>query len=190
MARIPLSTDASVSGFALLAALAADAIAHGTAVTPPPPPQQLGRHIAFDCAGTSWLVPIAEVAAVARAPRVSRVAGTKDWMRGLALIDGRLTPVIDLACFLGRSVAAAATTVLVLARPPATGLIVDQILGLVVPEGPDQGLDASESTSAATMPAWSRARLQVGPRVLHEFDLDRLLADREFLNVTRGVPDQ
>ena len=68
MARIPLSTDASASGFALLAALAADATAHGTAATPPPPPKRLGRHVAFDCAATSWLVPIADVAAVARGP--------------------------------------------------------------------------------------------------------------------------
>lgn len=190
MARIPQSTDASESGFALLAALAADAIAHGTAVTPPPPPQLLGRHVAFDCAGTSWLVPVAEVAAVVRAPRVTRVAGTKDWVHGLAVIDGRMTPIVDLARFLGGAGAASANTVLVLARPPGTGLIVDQVLGLVVPEDRDQVTGAPESSSAAAMPAWSRALLRVGPQVLHQFDLDQLTADREFLNATRGVPDR
>jgi twitching motility protein PilI len=191
VARIPLSTDASASGFALLAALAADATAHGTAATPPPPPKRLGRHVAFDCAATSWLVPIADVAAVARGPRVTRVAGSKSWVRGLALIDGRLTPVIDLARFLGAASSATASTVLVLARLPAAGLIVDQVLGLVVPEDPEPGPDAAESTlEPAAMPFWSRARLQVGPRMLHRFDLDRLLADPEFLDATRGVPDR
>jgi chemotaxis signal transduction protein len=112
-------------------------------------------------------------------------------VRGLALIDGRLTPVIDLARFLGAASSATASTVLVLARLPGAGLIVDQVLGLVVPEDPEPGPDAAESTlEPAAMPFWSRARLQVGPRMLHRFDLDRLLADPEFLDATRGVPDR
>lgn len=103
-----------------------------------------------------------------------------------------MTPVLDLAEFLGESAGAlagaSASTVLVLARSPRAALIVDQVLGLVVPEDPVSG-SAESAAEAPALRAWSSARARVGPRELFQFDLDRLFADPDFLDVTNGVSD-
>lgn len=186
MARTPLSTQASVPGFALLAALAADAMVHGTPLPPPPSVARSGRLVAFTCAQSSWLIGMEEVAGVARSPRVARVPGTQPWLRGLAAIDGRLTPVVDLAVYLGAAPAAMEGVVLALTRQPGAGLFVDQVLGLVAP---DQVMTAAEppDTNAGqqSLAPWITARVQVGSRVLNQFDLDRLLADPAFLDATK-----
>lgn len=56
--------------------------------------------IGFRVAGEYLALPIDEVRELLPYPRLTRIPGTKPWIKGLANVRGRLVTVVDLAGFL------------------------------------------------------------------------------------------
>ena len=87
------------------------------------------------CAGTRWLVRLADAGEVVALPHIVTVPMTQPWFLGVANIRGNLFSVVDFAFFLGAEpIAAAATTRLVLFGARAcelnAGIVVQRVLGL------------------------------------------------------------
>lgn len=87
------------------------------------------RHVLFDAGGLALAVPADAVQAIHDELSPQRVEGTCSWFLGLAVADGRLLPVTDLAAWLGRRAAGGRTLQL---HPDVgiAGLRVDTVYGL------------------------------------------------------------
>lgn len=90
--------------------------------------------LAFHVAGIRILAPMDEVTEILTLPpRLSRVPGAKNWVKGVANIRGNLLPIIDLQAFLGGKpiVTNRRSRVLFINRGDvATGLLVGNVLGM------------------------------------------------------------
>jgi twitching motility protein PilI len=87
------------------------------------------------CAGTRWLVRLADAGEVVALPHIVSVPMTRPWFLGVANIRGNLFSVVDFSSFLGAEpIAAAAATRLVLFGVRAcelnAGIVVQRVLGL------------------------------------------------------------
>lgn len=61
--------------------------------------------VEFSLLGESYVIPLNELSEVLEVPECTKLPRVKSWVRGLANVRGRLLPVIDLADFLGGSLA-------------------------------------------------------------------------------------
>ena len=90
--------------------------------------------LAFKVAGIRVLAPIDEVSEILNLPAtLTRVPGSKVWVKGIANIRGNLLPIIDLQAFLGEKpvVTNRRSRVLVINREDVTtGLLVGDVLGM------------------------------------------------------------
>jgi twitching motility protein PilI len=90
------------------------------------------------CAGTQWLIRLADAGEVIAMPPVASVPMTRPWYLGIANIRGNLYGCIDFAGFLGKPVTAAtpgATASRMILFGPRVGelragLVVPRVLGL------------------------------------------------------------
>jgi twitching motility protein PilI len=87
------------------------------------------------CAGTRWLVRLADAGEVVALPHIVTVPMTKPWFLGVANIRGNLFSVIDFAGFLGADpITPSAATRLVLFGTRScelnAGIVVSRVLGL------------------------------------------------------------
>jgi twitching motility protein PilI len=89
--------------------------------------------VAFRMGGETFLVAREETREVLGLPAtVTRIPGTKPWVRGLANIRGQLLPMLDLRLFLGSgSTSSSRNTRIIVVnhRDVPAGLIVDEVLG-------------------------------------------------------------
>jgi twitching motility protein PilI len=89
--------------------------------------------IGFRIGELSLVAPLDELAELLRYPHLSRVPGTKDWVKGIANIRGNLMPILDLKSYLTKQVTVLTTRSRVLVVDHAgvyCGLLVDEVLGL------------------------------------------------------------
>lgn len=89
--------------------------------------------IGFRLADNLLLAPLGDVVEILHFPDMSRVPGTKPWVRGIANVRGMLLPVMDLRGFLGGSPVPvhSDSRILVVGRPGSyAGLVVDEVFGL------------------------------------------------------------
>jgi twitching motility protein PilI len=89
--------------------------------------------IGFRIGDFSFVAPLGEVAELLRYPELSRVPGTKQWVRGIANVRGNLLPVMDLKGYLLQeaSTLTGNSRVLVVNHEGVySGLLVDEVLGL------------------------------------------------------------
>lgn len=90
--------------------------------------------LAFKVAGIRVLAPIDEVSEILNLPNsLTRVPGSKVWVKGIANIRGNLLPIIDLQAFLGDkpNVTNRRSRVLVINREDVrTGLLVGDVQGM------------------------------------------------------------
>lgn len=89
--------------------------------------------VAFSLLGEDYVMPLNELSEVLEIPECTRLPRVKSWVRGLANVRGRLLPVIDMADFLGGSLAGSVRDrrVLVLDMDGIyVGLIVDAVHGI------------------------------------------------------------
>jgi purine-binding chemotaxis protein CheW len=96
-----------------------------------------GQHTWLLCRAGSSLcaLPLAQVVEIMRIPRIEAVAGAPAYVRGLSIIRGTPTPVIDTALLLGWCTAAADRLVMVRAGTRMVALAVDKVLGIRSIEG-------------------------------------------------------
>ncbi|MGA2710054.1 MAG: chemotaxis protein CheW [Steroidobacteraceae bacterium] len=89
--------------------------------------------VAFRMGGETFLVAREETREVLGYPAVvTRLPGTKGWVKGLANVRGQLLPMLDLRQFLGSGVTTPGRNtriVVVNHRDIPAGLIVDEVLG-------------------------------------------------------------
>ncbi|HEY2817916.1 MAG TPA: chemotaxis protein CheW [Casimicrobiaceae bacterium] len=87
------------------------------------------------CAGTRWLIKLADAGEVVALPHIVTVPMTRPWFLGVSNVRGNLYSVIDFAGFLGADLLAPSTaTRLVLFGARAcelnAGIVVQRVLGL------------------------------------------------------------
>ena len=138
------------------------------------------------CAGSQWLIRLADAGEVIAVPTVATVPLTRSWYLGIANIRGNLYSIIDFGGFLGQevepSVPGAAPARLVLFGPRVgelrAGLVVERVLGL------RNLVELVRSDSASDAPAWYGARWTDREGGLwQEIDLALLAQDPGFLQV-------
>ena len=116
-------------------------------------------------------------------PPVTRVPGTKPFILGLANVRGDLVTVIDLGCFLNGKRSATTMRSRLLAatlRGRPVGLMVDEVFG----QRNFVANDAEEPqpTEGSNLRDWLSKRHRSGKEEWHEFDLNRLFQEPDFLD--------
>ena len=89
--------------------------------------------ISFRIGDLKLVTPVDEVAELLTYPAMSRVPGTKTWVRGIANVRGNLLPIMDLNDYLTRQPTKLTVKSRVLVVNHAgvfAGLLVDEVLGL------------------------------------------------------------
>jgi len=89
--------------------------------------------IGFRIAGMQLVTPVDEVTELLTYPAMSRVPGTKSWVKGIANVRGNLLPIMDLKDYLMRETTKLSikSRVLVVNHGGIfAGLLVDEVLGL------------------------------------------------------------
>jgi twitching motility protein PilI len=89
--------------------------------------------IGFRIGDIKLVTPVDEVAELLIFPSMSRVPGTKSWVKGIANVRGNLLPIMDLNDYLTRqpTVLNVRSRVLVVNHAGVfAGLLVDEVLGL------------------------------------------------------------
>ena len=138
------------------------------------------------CAGSQWLIRLADAGEVIAVPMVATVPLTRSWYLGIANIRGNLYSIIDFGGFLGHEVAPSAPGTaparLVLFGPRVgelrAGLVVERVLGL------RNLVELVRGDSASDAPAWYGARwTDREGGMWQEIDLALLAQDPGFLQV-------
>jgi twitching motility protein PilI len=138
------------------------------------------------CAGSQWLIRLADAGEVIAVPPVATVPLTRSWYLGVANIRGNLYGIIDFSGFLGHDTdpvaASGATSRLVLFGQRIgdlrAGLVVHRVLGL------RNLAELVEADPPAAAPAWYGSRwTDHDGGVWQEIDLALLAQDPGFLQV-------
>ena len=138
------------------------------------------------CAGSQWLIRLADAGEVIAVPTVATVPLTRPWYLGISNIRGNLYSIIDFSAFLGHDIEpttpGAAPARLVLFGPRVgelrAGLVVHRVLGL------RNLAELVRGNAASDAPAWYGARWTDGDGgTWQEIDLALLAQDPGFLQV-------
>ena len=154
------------------------------------------RHVLFDAGGLALAVPADAVQAIHDELPLQRVEGTCGWFLGLAVADGRLLPVSDLAAWLGLRAAGGRTLQL---HPDVgiAGLRVDTVYGLseadaeLAAHEPSPGARGAQASGSETVHAEAEAVMSAlsiveEARQHRIVDLGALLQSPRFLDVSAG----
>lgn len=140
--------------------------------------------VAFRLGDEQFVTARAGVREVLPAPdQITRIPGSKSWLRGIANVRGQLLTIVDLRAFLGSGAISAdrRSRMLVLAsREVPTAVIVDEVLGFrrfAVGSFASRAPATSIRCEHYVAGAWSRE-----DDVFPLFDMDRLLEDENFMN--------
>jgi twitching motility protein PilI len=138
------------------------------------------------CAGTQWLIRLADAGEVIAVPPVASVPMTRPWYLGIANIRGNLYGCIDFAGFLGQPVAPAmqggSASRMILFGPRVgelrAGLVVPRVLGL------RNLAELAQADAPSGAPRWYGLRWTDPEGGLwQEIDLALLAQDSAFLQV-------
>lgn len=118
--------------------------------------------IAFELNGVRYVAPLGEVTEIMHLPPLTKVPGSRSWLRGVANVRGSLLPVADLPMFFGfnQGTIGRRQRVLVVAQDQSqVGIIVDDVFGLQHFELEDRlevGIDVDETLRPYVLGAFSR----------------------------------
>ena len=138
------------------------------------------------CAGSQWLIRLADAGEVIAVPTVATVPLTRSWYLGISNIRGNLYSIIDFSAFLGHDIEPTTPGVaparLVLFGPRVgelrAGLVVHRVLGL------RNLAELVRGDAASDAPAWYVARwTDRDGGTWQEIDLALLAQDPGFLQV-------
>jgi twitching motility protein PilI len=138
------------------------------------------------CAGSQWLIRLADAGEVISIPTIATVPLTRSWYLGISNIRGNLYSIIDFGGFLGKEIEVATPGAvqarLVLFGPRVgelrAGLVVQRVLGL------RNLAELVRGDSAADAPAWYGSRwTDRDGGSWQEIDLALLAQDPGFLQV-------
>lgn len=89
--------------------------------------------IGFRVGSLRLVSPLGDIIEILSLPQLTRVPGTKDWIRGIANVRGNIMPIVDIHAFLYGSLVESTKHARVLVinhNGICTGLVVDAVLGL------------------------------------------------------------
>jgi twitching motility protein PilI len=95
--------------------------------------KSLWSGVAFRIAKNKFVVPMNFVQEIMKYPSVSKVPGSKEWVRGIANVRGNLLPVFDLQGFLHQKITQIKRETRILSISTdeiSAGLIVDEVYGM------------------------------------------------------------
>ena len=142
--------------------------------------------LGLSCAGSQWLIRLADAGEVIAVPTVATVPLTRSWYLGISNIRGNLYSIIDFSAFLGHDIEpttpGAALARLVLFGPRVgelrAGLVVHRVLGL------RNLAELVRGDAASDAPAWYGARwTDRDGGTWQKIDLALLAQDPGFLQV-------
>lgn len=137
--------------------------------------------LGFLAAGQNWLVPLSDIDEVMPVPEILAIPGTKPWFRGLTNIRGNLYAVSDLTEFItGKPTVDTSDNRLILAHRKHgvnAALLVQKSLGL------KQTGHLANDEGEKSWPWASKQTLDSGESHWNEIQMDRLLAESDFLTV-------
>lgn len=139
--------------------------------------------VAFRLSAENFLVAREETREVLGLPSVvTRVPGSKPWIRGVANVRGQLLPVVDLRAFLGGGATNTSRSTRVLVanhREVPAGLLVDEVLGFR--RFADGEFSAVTAPTIARCERYLAGAFRRGSETWPVFSLRTLLESPEFL---------
>lgn len=128
------------------------------------------------------VAPLDQVVEILTYPGMSKVPGSKEWVRGIANVRGNLLPIMDLQGYLsGRSASTnrRSRVLVVNHKGVFSGLVVDEVLGLKH-FMPEQRVNESPIKDAALKP-YLQFGFEVGSEHWSVFSMHRLAETPQFL---------
>lgn len=145
----------------------------------------LNAHLGFELGDKPWLVPMSSVSEVLPVPYLEPVPLAKHWLSGVANVRGNLFAVVDLQAFLHEQPTRIDNNsrVLLVNRNRMSGAawLVSRTIGLRRQEQ----LRSVALDRAA--PFAMRAYVESDDRSWLEMDVERLLSDKRFLQITHSA---
>lgn len=145
--------------------------------------------IGFKLGGEDFVVARTEVREVLPVPeQLTRVPGSKPWLRGIANVRGQLLTVVDLKNFLGAGGGMHdrhARMLLVASREVPTGLIVDEVTGFK--RFSEDGYSDAPVATVIRCEHYVDGAFRRGNETWPRFSLAKLLEDEQFLNAGEVV---
>lgn len=142
--------------------------------------------VAFRVGHISLVIPLGEVAEVVGNLSYTPVPMSKNWMKGVSNLRGRLLPLINLSQFIGVNVqekTAVKNKVIVLDQKNMfCGLIVDQVYG-IQHFNKEQFVGGEVDVQEGINPYLQGYFKRENNRVWHVFMLSKLVKDEKYLNV-------
>lgn len=142
------------------------------------PPEQR-PHLLFTLGRFTLALPLAAVLSVERPGRVTPVPFAVSWLRGVTVIRGEVTSVVDLGRFAGESEAGLSPTarLLVVSGGGITSaLLVDAVRGVVLLPEPAGALPPAPGP----LSPWWRGAHVTGGEIVPVIDADRLMSSPAF----------
>lgn len=139
--------------------------------------------VVFAIEGTRLACNINRIGEILPCPPSTPVPGAKRWIIGLANVRGELLTIVDLKDFLSgvKTTMTTETRLLTATLNKAPiGLLVDEVIGqrhFLDSEALDAGLDDDSLLSSVVS-----HRYDLGSETWHEFDIERLFSNPDFLN--------
>lgn len=138
--------------------------------------------IGFRLGDYRLVAPLDEVVEILTYPGMSKVPGSKEWVKGIANVRGNLLPIMDLQGYLKGSSALTnrrSRVLVVNHKGVFTGLIVDEVLGLKH-FSPEQRTDETPVKDQALEP-FLQSGFEVGSEYWSVFSMHRLAETPQFL---------
>jgi twitching motility protein PilI len=140
--------------------------------------------VSFRLGAEQFVTARAGVREVLSAPEhITRIPGSKPWLRGLANVRGQLLTIVDLNAFLGSGSTPTdrkARMLLLASREVPTAVLVDEVLGFRRFASSDFSEQAP--TTQIRVEQYLTGVWTSGDETYPLFDFGRLLADPNFLN--------
>jgi twitching motility protein PilI len=136
------------------------------------------RAIAFRIGDTQLAASMVQVREVLTDPLVSRVPGSKTWVRELANVRGRLVTIIDFPLFL--RIERGARALFVESGDLSVGLLVDEVFGARQFSEDERSTDLGDTIDA--MRPYVSSRIVTSGEPWTVLDIARVLSAPAFLN--------
>ena len=143
--------------------------------------------IGFMLDGRRYLAAIGEVSEVLTVPRHTHVPGTKDWMKGVANVRGRLLPIMDLLGYfkrVSRATEQHRRLIVIDQSHIFSGLMVDDVLGMQ--HFPVQDYVSDAPDVPADLAPFVQGAFRREDSLWAIFSLSRLAEDPAFLQAAQN----
>lgn len=143
--------------------------------------------VSFLLMGHPVVVLLDEIDEIIDVPSSTRLPRVKPWVKGVANIRGRLTPVVDFPRFLGGQVQSSPSKqklLLVESGAMSAGLLVDEVLGMK--HFPLKAFSEERKTIPIKLARYISGVFKLDESICFLFRPDALFNHNDFLNVTQG----